>query len=82
MSYPPVIDLQSFLRAKDEATLDTPSTDKAINVAMAVIDNHNNKAIKGHHLGNGSDIIKVVLRAAFIPPAIIPPLTPSVDPPP
>jgi hypothetical protein len=80
MSYPPVIDLLSYHRAKDDATLSVPGADDAINTAMAVIDNHND-SIRGHHLGDGSDVIEAVLRAALVPPAVNPPPTPSVNPP-
>jgi hypothetical protein len=81
MSYPPIIDLQSFLRAKDEASIGTPGAEDSINAAMAVIDNHKDDAIRGHCLSNGLDVIEAILRAAFVPLAVIPPLTPSVDPP-
>jgi hypothetical protein len=47
MSYPPILDLQSYLRAKDEASLGTPSTENAINAAMAVIDNSDDNAVRG-----------------------------------
>jgi hypothetical protein len=80
MSYPPVINLPSYHRAKDDAALGVPGADDAINTAMAVIDNHND-SIRGHRLDDGSDVIEVVLRAALVPPAVNPPLTPSVDPP-
>jgi hypothetical protein len=80
MSYPSVIDLLSYLRAKDEATLSTPGTNNVINMAMAVINNYDNKAIRGHHLSNGLDMIEAIFRAAFIPSTIIPPPTPSIDP--
>jgi hypothetical protein len=81
MSYPPVLDLQSYLRAKDEASLGTPGAEDAINVAMAVINNSDDDAMRGHHIGDGSDVIKALLQAAFVPQAIIPPPTPSVAPP-
>jgi hypothetical protein len=32
----------------------------------------------GCHLGNDSDMIKAALRAAFVPQAVNPPLTPLV----
>jgi hypothetical protein len=81
MSYPPVLDLQSYLRAKDEASLGTPGAEDAINMAMAVIDNSDDDAVRGHRIGNGSDVIEALLQAAFVPQAVIPPPTPSVAPP-
>jgi hypothetical protein len=78
MSFPPVIDFLSFLKAKDEATLGTPGTDEAIKVAMAVIDAAADDAVRGRHLGDGSDMIEALLRAAFVPQADSPPPTPSV----
>jgi hypothetical protein len=81
MSYPPVINLQSFLRAKDEASIGTPDAEDSINVAMAVIDNYDDESIRGHRLGDGLDVIEALLRVAFVPQADSPPPTPSVAPP-
>jgi hypothetical protein len=67
MSFPPVIDFLSFLKAKDEATLGTPGADKAIKAAMAVINAAANDTVQGCRLGDGSDMIEALLRAAFIP---------------
>jgi hypothetical protein len=66
MFYPPVLDLQSYLRAKDKASLDTSSAENAINMAMAVINNFNNDAVWGCHISDGSDMIKAILWAAFV----------------
>jgi hypothetical protein len=76
MSYSPVINLQSYHKVKDDASLGIPGTDDVINAAMAVIDNYND-SIKGCCLGDGSDVIEAVLWAAFVPSAVIPPPTPS-----
>jgi hypothetical protein len=81
MSFPPIIDLQSFYRAKDESCLGTPGAEDAIKAAMAVINNSTDDIMRGHCLGDGSDMIKALLRAAFIPQADSPPPTPSVAPP-
>jgi hypothetical protein len=81
MSFPPIIDLQSFHRAKDESHLGTPGAEDAIKAAMAVINNSADDIVRGHHLGNGSDVIEALLRAAFVPQADSPPPTPSVAPP-
>jgi hypothetical protein len=81
MSFPPVIDLQSFHRAKDESHLGTPGAEDAIKAAMAVIDSSADNVVRGHHLGDGSDVIEVLLRAAFVPQADSPPPTPSIAPP-
>jgi hypothetical protein len=81
MSYPPILDLQSYLRAKDEASLGTPGAEDAINMAMAVIDNSDDDAVRGRCIGDGLDVIEALLQAAFVPQAVIPPPTPSVAPP-
>jgi hypothetical protein len=81
MSFPLVINLQSYHRAKDESTLGTPGAEDAINVAMAIIDNSTDNIIRGHHIGNGLNMIKVLLQDAFVPQAVVPPPTPSVVPP-
>jgi hypothetical protein len=82
MSYPPILDIQSFNRAKDNHILGIPSADEAIKAAIRVIDATNNNTMRGHHLSNGSDVIELLLQAALVPQAIPPPLTPSVNPPP
>jgi hypothetical protein len=61
MSFPPVINLQSFHRAKDESCLGT------LKAAMVVINNSADDIVRGHHLGDGSDVIEALLRVAFIP---------------
>jgi hypothetical protein len=76
MSFPPVIDLQSFHRAKDESHLGTPGTEDTIKAAMAVIDNSTNDVVRGHRLGDGLDVIEAILRAAFVPQAVSPLLLP------
>jgi hypothetical protein len=76
-----IIDLQSFHRAKDESHLGTPGTEDAIKAAMAVIDNSADDVVRGHHLGDGLDVIEALLRVAFVPQADSPPPTPSVAPP-
>jgi hypothetical protein len=67
MSFPPIIDLQSFHRAKDESHLGTPGAEDAIKAAMAVINNSTNNIVRSHHLGDGLDVIEALLRAAFVP---------------
>jgi hypothetical protein len=67
MSFPSVINLQSFHRAKDEFTLGTPSTEDAIKVAMAVINDTADDTVRGHCLRNGLDVIEALLQVAFVP---------------
>jgi hypothetical protein len=81
MSFPPVIDIQSYHRAKDESALDTPGTAKAIKVTSDFIDSLLVDIKRGYHLNNSSGMLEVALKAAFAPPAIEPPLTSSVVPP-
>ncbi|KAH9959891.1 hypothetical protein BGW80DRAFT_1464548 [Lactifluus volemus] len=78
MSYPPILDIQSFNKAKDDRTLGTPSTAEAIKVALEVVCTIPDDIQQEHHLGDGSDMVEVALRAAFIPQAVDPPPTPSI----
>jgi hypothetical protein len=80
MSYPPILNIQSLNKVKDDCTLGTPSAAKAIKAALKVVCNIPDNIQQGHRLGNGSDVVEVALRAAFIPQAIDPPPTPSVAP--
>jgi hypothetical protein len=82
MSFPPVIDLQSYHRAKDESSLGTPGAAEAIKVASEFIDSLPLDIRKGCHLSDSSGVLEAALKAAFAPPAIDPPPTPSVAPPP
>jgi hypothetical protein len=67
MPYPPILNFPSYLRAKDESTLGTPGAEEAINTAMAVINDADDDAVRGHHLGDGSDVIEALLQAASVP---------------
>jgi hypothetical protein len=82
MSFPPIIDLQSYHRAKDKFILGTPGTAEAIKAASDFIDNILLDIKKGHHLSDGLGMLEVALKAAFAPPVIKPPPTPSIAPPP
>ncbi|KAH9971768.1 hypothetical protein BGW80DRAFT_1460428 [Lactifluus volemus] len=81
MSYPPILDIQSLNRAKDNCTLGTPGTAEAIKAALEVVCNIPDDIQQGHCLGDGSDMVEAALRAAFVPQAVDPPSTPSVAPP-
>jgi hypothetical protein len=72
MSYPPVLDIQSFNRAKDGHILGTSGTDEAIKAAMRVINFTDDDTVRGHHLDDGSDMIESLLQAALVPQAIPP----------
>ncbi|KAH9959892.1 hypothetical protein BGW80DRAFT_1464549 [Lactifluus volemus] len=77
MSYPPILDIQSLNKAKDDCTLGTPGAAEAIKAALEVVCNIPDDIQRGHRLGNGSDVVEAALRAAFIPQAVDPPPTPS-----
>jgi hypothetical protein len=79
MPYPPILDFQSFDKAKDDRILGVPGADKAINVAVEVICSLP-EDIQEHRLGDGSDVVEAALRAALAPQAVDPPPTPSVAP--
>ncbi|KAH9974343.1 hypothetical protein BGW80DRAFT_1458406 [Lactifluus volemus] len=80
MSYPPILDLQSFNKAKDDRTLEVPGAAEAINAAVEVVCKIPDDVQRGHRLGDGSDVVEAALRAAFAPQAVDPPPTPSVAP--
>jgi hypothetical protein len=81
MSFPPIINLLSYHRAKDASSLGTPDAAEAIKVASEFINSLSVNIRRGHQLGDGSGMIEAALQAAFAPPAIEPPPTPSVVPP-
>ncbi|KAH9952273.1 hypothetical protein BGW80DRAFT_1470841 [Lactifluus volemus] len=81
MSYPPILDIQSLNKAKDDRTLGTPGAAEAIKAALEVVCNIPDDIQRGHRLGDGSDVVEAALRAAFVPQAVDPPPTPSVAPP-
>ena len=80
MSLPPITDLQSFLFSKNQHKLGTPGANKAIKAAVEVIEAIPEDISKDHRLGDSSDMLEAALRAAFAPPAVNPPHTPSVEP--
>jgi hypothetical protein len=82
MSYPHIFNIQSFNKAKEDYTLGTPGVDKATKVALEVVYKIPNNIQRRHCLGNRSDMVKVALRAAFVPQAIDPFPMSSVVPPP
>jgi hypothetical protein len=61
MSYPPVLDIQFFNRAKDNRILGTPSADEAIKAAMRVINSTDDDTVRGHHLNDGLNMIESLL---------------------
>ncbi|KAH9982059.1 hypothetical protein BGW80DRAFT_1247044 [Lactifluus volemus] len=81
MSYPPILDIQSLNKAKDDCTLGTPGAAEAIKAALEVVCNIPDDIQRGHRLDDGSDVVEVALRATFVPQAVDPPPTPSVAPP-
>ncbi|KAH9979614.1 hypothetical protein BGW80DRAFT_1455299 [Lactifluus volemus] len=56
MSYPPILDLQSFNKAKDDRTLEVPGAAEAINAAVEVVCKIPDDVRRGHRLGDGSDV--------------------------
>ncbi|KAH9954262.1 hypothetical protein BGW80DRAFT_1467891 [Lactifluus volemus] len=56
MSYPPILDLQSFNKAKDDRTLEVPGAAEAINAAVEVVCKIPDDIQRGHRLGDGSDV--------------------------
>jgi hypothetical protein len=82
MSFPPVINIQSYHRAKDKSTLGTFGTAEAIKVASDFINSLLLNIKRGCCLGNGLGVLEAAFQAAFVPSAIDPPPTPSIVPPP
>jgi hypothetical protein len=81
MPYPPILNILSFNKAKDNHILETPGADEAIKEVLKIVCDIPDDISRGHRLGDGSDVIEAALRAALVPQAFDPPPTPSVAPP-